>query len=147
MPIVSLEKFANHTAAYVCGDELTLVTRDGVPAIAITPLMTKKKEPLGGEMTLEKKRALEEKVELEVTMRELSRDTHRAVRKVEDKLEGVITYRGEVAAMAEKVDQDAFAACMLAIAPQFVRSMRRADEDFEAGRDSPLGDFIDQLER
>lgn len=134
MPIVTLQQFADHTATYVCETtERTLVTRDGVPTIAVTPC--KNATPL-----------MQEPKVLELTMRELSRGTHRAVRRVEYEHEAFVTCRGKVTAIIEKIDRDAFAASMLAMAPQFVESMRRADEDFAAGRDKPLSEFIDTLE-
>jgi len=132
MPIVSLQEFADHTATYVRGaKERTLVTRDGVPAIAVTPVKNPRRPT---------------KKAFGLTMRELSRETHRAVREIENKSEAEVTYRGKVTAKIEKIDQDAFAAWMLATAPQFVESMRHADADFAAGKDKPLSEFIDRLE-
>jgi len=132
MPIVSMQQFADHTAEYVRGaGEPTLVTRDGVPAIAVTPVDNPRRGRRRG---------------LALSMRELSRNTHKALRRVELEREAVITYRGEVTALVQTIDQDAFAAWMLAKAPEFIKSMRRADADFAAGRDKPLSEFIDTLE-
>lgn len=135
MPIVNLQQFADHTATYVReADERTLVTRDGVPAIAVTPVKDPKRLKMKGRGAFA------------LTMRELSRNTHKAVRRVEIEREVFVTYRGEVTAMIQKVDQDAFAALMLAKAPEFIESMQRADADFAAGRAKPLSEFIDSLE-
>jgi predicted regulator of Ras-like GTPase activity (Roadblock/LC7/MglB family) len=139
LSLVPLQQFATHTARCISRlDGSMLVTRDGVPAVAVTSV---KDDSEVGQAP--RTRGRKQKM---VTMRELSRETHNVIREVE-RVHGyaLVTSHGKIKAVIENIDPDAYAAWLVARTPELVESMRRADADLASGEAKSLDDFFDQL--
>jgi prevent-host-death family protein len=82
-----------------------------------------------------------------VTLRELSRSTGRVVAEVSrTRRPALVTNRGKLVAAVVPVDDEAVADWVLANAPEFVGSMRAAEEDLRARRTLTLDEAFASLE-
>lgn len=82
-----------------------------------------------------------------VTLRELSRSTGRVLAEVSrTRRPALVTNRGKLVAAVVPVDDEAVADWVLANAPEFVGSMRAAEEDLGAGRTLTLAEAFASLE-
>ena len=80
-------------------------------------------------------------------MRELSRNAGRVVAEVSrTRRPALVTNRGKLVAAVVPVDDEAVADWVLANAPEFVGSMRAAEEDLRAGRTLTLDEAFASLE-
>lgn len=78
-----------------------------------------------------------------VNMRQLARSTSQVIGRVtRTKRPAVVTKGGRPVAVVSALDPDELEDWILANAPEFVRSLRRADEDLAAGRAVRLEDFL-----
>lgn len=78
-----------------------------------------------------------------VNIRELARSTSRVIGDVaRTKRPAVVTRSGRPVAVVSALDADDLEDWVLANAPEFVRSLRTADEDLAKGRTISLEDFM-----
>jgi prevent-host-death family protein len=82
-----------------------------------------------------------------VTLRELSRNAGRVVAEVSrTRRPALVTNRGKLVAAVVPVDDEAVADWVLANAPEFVGSMRAAEEDLRARRTLTLDEAFASFE-
>jgi len=80
-----------------------------------------------------------------VNIRQLARSTSQVIGTVaRTKRPALVTRAGRPIAVVSALDADDLEDWILANAPEFVRSMRRADADIAAGRTISLDDFLAQ---
>ncbi len=81
-----------------------------------------------------------------VGIRQLAQRASAIVREVrETRQPAIVTDRGRPVAVMYPLDPDALEDYALANAPEFVKGMRRADEELRKGRTRPLADVLDKL--
>jgi prevent-host-death family protein len=82
-----------------------------------------------------------------VSISELSRNASRVVDEVEKtRRPAIVTNHGRVVASLVPVDQEHLEDFILANAPEFVRSLEEAEEDFRQGRMHRLDDVMAEIE-
>lgn len=83
-----------------------------------------------------------------ITARELSRNTASVLAAVHDYgRSAIVTSRGQIVAALVPVNEDDVLDWVLASAPEFVRSMRKADSDLTAGRTRSAADVFAKLDK
>lgn len=81
-----------------------------------------------------------------VGMRDLSRNTRRVVQAVaQTGRPALVTVNGRPMAALVPIDAAELEDFILANAPEFIASMREAEEDLAAGRTRPAGELFDEL--
>lgn len=83
-----------------------------------------------------------------INIRQLARSTSQVIGTVaRTKRPALVTRAGRPVAVVSALDADDLEDWILANAPEFVRSMRKADADIAAGRTISLDDFLAQRVR
>lgn len=81
-----------------------------------------------------------------VGIRELSRNASKIIQEIETTGRPVIVTRhGQPIAALWRIDEDALEDFVLANAPEFVESMREAEEDYREGRAQPAEEVYAEL--
>ncbi|MGH7883007.1 MAG: type II toxin-antitoxin system prevent-host-death family antitoxin [Candidatus Dormibacteraceae bacterium] len=85
---------------------------------------------------------------ISVGVRDLSRNTTRVVDEVtRSGKPTLVTIRGRPVAALVAIGEEEFEDFILSQAPEFVASMREAEEDLAAGRIRPASEFFDELDK
>ncbi len=83
-----------------------------------------------------------------VGMRDLSRNARRVVQAVaQTGRPALVTVNGRPMAALVPIDAAELEDFILANAPEFIASMREAEEDLAAGRTRPAGELFDELDQ